>query len=81
MSQEAWNKLRSQMNEMAERNKLLKKAVKRTYKKLTSVSKQYPKKAPNNLKHLRKLRRQLNLLKIETKTLTRSLMERMLKIA
>ena len=32
LSQEAWNKLRSQMSEMAEINKLLKQAVKNTYK-------------------------------------------------
>ena len=33
LSQEAWNQLSSQMNEMAEINKLLKKAVKSTYKR------------------------------------------------
>ena len=49
LSQEAWNKLSSQMNEMAELNTFLKKAVKSTYKKLTSVPKQYPKKTPNNM--------------------------------
>ena len=38
------------MNEMAEMNELLKKAVKSTYKKLTSVPKQYLKKTPNNMK-------------------------------
>ena len=31
--QEAWNKLSSQMTEMAETNKLLKKAIKNIYKK------------------------------------------------
>ena len=35
---------------MAETNKLLKETVKGTYKKLTSVPEQYPKKAPNNMK-------------------------------
>ena len=39
---------------MAETNKLLKKAVKITYKKLTRVPKQYPKKAPNNMKGSKK---------------------------
>ena len=53
LSQEAWNKLNSQMNEMVETNKLLKKAVKSTYKKL-SVPKQHPKKAPNNMKASKK---------------------------
>ena len=69
------------MNEMAETNKLLKKAVKSTYKKLTSVPKQYPKKTPNNMKaSTRKLRRQLNLLKTIakiTKTLIGPLQERL----
>ena len=55
LSQEAWNKLSSKMNEMAEMNKLLKKAVKSTYKKLTSVLKQYPKKTPNNMGTSRKM--------------------------
>ena len=35
------------MNKMAETNKLLKMAVKSTYKKLISVPKQYPKKTNN----------------------------------
>ena len=43
------------MNEMAEMNTLLKKAVKCTYKKLTSVPKQYPKKTINNVKTLKKM--------------------------
>ena len=42
LSQEAQNKLSGQMNEMAETNKLLKKAVKSSYKKLTTVPKQDP---------------------------------------
>ena len=54
LSQVAWNKLSSQMNEMAEMNKLLKKVVKSTYKKLTSAPKQYPKKTPNNMKTSKK---------------------------
>ena len=33
LSQEAWNKLSSQMTEMAETNKILKKAIMNTYKK------------------------------------------------
>ena len=37
LSQEAWNKLSTQMNEMAETNTLLKKTVKITYKRLTNV--------------------------------------------
>ena len=43
LSQEAWDKLSSQMNEMAEINELLRKTVKSMYKKLTNVPKQYPK--------------------------------------
>ena len=35
------------MSEMAETNKLLKRAVKNTYKKLTSILKQPPKKTSN----------------------------------
>ena len=49
LSQEAWNKLSNQMNEMAKTNKLLKKAVKITYYKLTNLPKWYPKKALNHL--------------------------------
>ena len=37
--QEAWNKLSSEMNKMAEINKLLMKAVKSTYKRLTNGQK------------------------------------------
>ena len=35
-------------------DKLLKKAVKSTYKKLTSVLKKYPKETPNNIKTSKK---------------------------
>ena len=48
--QEAWNKLSSQMSEMTETNKLLKRAIKNTYKKLTSIPKTSPKKASNTAK-------------------------------
>ena len=61
LSQDAWNKLSSQMNEMAEANKLLKKAVKSTYKKLKSISKQYAKKAPNHQKASTKIEKMVNL--------------------
>ena len=47
LSQEVWNQLSSQMNEMVETNKLLKKAVQVTYKKLTTVQNQNPKKLTN----------------------------------
>ena len=57
LSQEAWNELSSQMDEMAKTKKLLKKAVKSTYKKLTSVPKQYPKKTPNNMKASKKTKK------------------------
>ena len=50
------------MNEMAETNKLLWRTVKSTYKKLTSVPKQYPKKT-NNMKASKKNGKQINLLK------------------
>ena len=56
------------MNEIAETNKLLKKAVKRTCKKVTSVPKQYPKKTPNNMKACKKQRKWLNSLKMLPKT-------------
>ena len=42
------------MNEMAEMNKLLKKAVKSTYRKLWSVPQQSPKKTPSNMKTCKK---------------------------
>ena len=42
------------MNEMAETNKLLREAVKSTYKKLSSGPRQYPKKPPNNVKTSKK---------------------------
>ena len=38
---------------MTETNKLLNKAVKTTYKKLTSAPKPYPKKTPNDMKESR----------------------------
>ena len=38
------------MNKMAKTNKLLKKTVKSTYKKLASILKQHYKKTPNNMK-------------------------------
>ena len=37
LSKEAWNKLSSQMTEMAETNMLFKRAVKNTYKKVNSI--------------------------------------------
>ena len=40
LSQEAWKQLSSQMNEIVETNKLFKKAIQGTYKKLTNVQKQ-----------------------------------------
>ena len=43
------------MSEMAETNKLLKTAVKNTYKKMTSMSKQHPKKTSNDLKTSKKV--------------------------
>ena len=42
LSQETWNKLSSQMREMAETNKLLKRTGKNTYKKLTTILKATP---------------------------------------
>ena len=54
LSQEAWKKLNSQRNKMAEMNKFLMKVVKTTYKKLTSVPKQYPKKT-HNIKTFKKM--------------------------
>ena len=54
LSQEAWNKLSSQMTEMAETNKLLKKAIKNTYKKVNSIPNPLPKKASNTTKTPRK---------------------------
>ena len=51
--QEAWNKLSSQMTEMAETNKLSKKAIKNT-KKVNSIPNPTPKKVSNTKKLLRK---------------------------
>ena len=50
LSQEARNQLSGQMNEMVKSNKFSKKAGQGTYKKLTNVQKQNPKKLPNNKK-------------------------------
>ena len=49
LSQVAWNQLRSQMNENTKTDKLSKKAVKNTYKRLTNLQKQNPKKTPNSM--------------------------------
>ena len=54
LSLEAWKTFSAQMNETAETNKLLKKVVKSTYKKLTNVPKQYPKKTHNSMKSSKK---------------------------
>ena len=53
LSQEAWNKLSSEMNEMAKTNKLSKKAVKSTYKTNKFTNTVYAMKDPNHLKHLK----------------------------
>ena len=45
--QESWNKLSSQMSERVEASKLLKRTVKNTYKKLTSIPKPPLEKASN----------------------------------
>ena len=50
LSQKACNQLSSQMTEMTETNKLLKKAVQNTYKRLTNEQKANPKNTPNNMK-------------------------------
>ena len=52
---------------MAETNRLLKKAIKSTYKKLTGVSKQYPKKAPNNMKTFKKTEKTVKFIENPTK--------------
>ena len=67
LSQEAWKKIRSQRNEMAETNKLLKKAVKSTYKILTTVPQQYPKKTPNNMKTSKKTKNTFKFIENPTK--------------
>ena len=54
------------MNEMAETNKHL-KAVKSTYKKLMSIPKQYPKKAPNKLKASMKTEKTVKFIENPTK--------------
>ena len=59
--QKAWNQLSSQMNEMAITNKVLKKAVQSTYKRLMNEQKQNPKKTPNDMKTPRKTDKYLNL--------------------
>ena len=55
------------MNEMAETNKLLKEAVRSTYKKLTSIPKQYPKKIPTNLKTSKKIQKTVTFVENLTK--------------
>ena len=47
LSQKALDHLRNQMNELAETNRLLKKAVKNTYQTLTNVKKSGCKENPN----------------------------------
>ena len=49
-SHAAWNKLSSQMTDLAETNKLLKKAIKNAYKKVNSIPNPHPKKASNTTK-------------------------------
>ena len=61
LSQEAWNQLRKQMNVMAEINKLSKKAVQNTYKRVANVQKQNSKKTPNNLKIPKKMAKTVKL--------------------
>ena len=55
LSQEAWNKLSSQMSEMAETNKILKRGVKNTYKKVNSITNPTPKKVSNTAKTPKKV--------------------------
>ena len=61
LSQEAWNKLGRQMSEMAKTNKLLKRGVKNTYKKFTSILRQPSKKTSNDAKNPTEVDKQLNL--------------------
>ena len=61
VSQEVWNKLRSQMTEMAETNKLVKRAVKNTYNKVNSIPNPPPLKASNTTKIHKKIEKKLNL--------------------
>ena len=61
LSQVAWNQLSSQMNEMVETNKLLKKAVQDSYIKLTNVQKQNPKNLQNSKKTATKWGKAVNL--------------------
>ena len=79
LSQGVWNKFSSQMNETAETNKLLKRAVKSTYKNEEVYQNNILQKHQITWKHLRKLRRQSKLLKTLpeiTKTLIGPLQER-----
>ena len=55
LSQEALKQLSSQMNEMVETNKYLKKAVQGAYKKLTNVQKQNATNPPNTKKTITKM--------------------------
>ena len=55
LSQEAWNKLSSQMTEIVEANKLLKEAIKSTYKKVNSIPNPPPKKAFHTTKTPKKV--------------------------
>ena len=50
LSQEVWNQLSNQINERVKTNKLLKKAVQGTYRKLTNVQKQNSRNLPNTKK-------------------------------
>ena len=85
LSQGAWNKLNSQITEMAETNKLLKRAVKNTYGKVNSIPNPPPKKASNTTKNCHESRQnsKVNLQKDHgrtTKTLTKPLKGKLLKL-
>ena len=55
LSQEAWNKLNSQITDMEETNKLLKRAVKNAYKKCYRIPNPPPKKASSTTKTPKKV--------------------------
>ena len=67
LSQEAWTRWSSQMNEITETNKCLKKAVKCIYKKVKNVLKQDPKKTHNNMKASKKMQKTVKFIENPTK--------------
>ena len=83
LSQDAWDHLSNKMNEMAETNRLIKKAIKNAYKELAYVQKLSPKKTLLNTKNDPENRQNSNIFDNkgrELRKITNSLNEKMTPI-